>query len=304
MPMRNADRISSMPAGIIPRAYGIDYTDVDEVCGYQLLLCKLFEKAGGFLYPPVTNSEIREIQGEGRIWLREVRDLIASLLEAPVNPAAHDGDRMTLDAIPGLLSSYDFFYRVCNGEPCPGYLREIRLRTADRWLRGDRSISTTDVVIMLLKEVAYDIRTLEKRYTDYSVGVMGKWIDELTRYGRFRDIPLREAYSRLRYLIQDNLFAYLGSRQQDGIKRRWVETYSVPNARVTRIGMIDAFDTKTLYEYIGFIRTASGRGYCENPDDDSKYACLWAEYASRPDVHPFHRKAIEIDLESRSNRPA
>ncbi len=57
----------------IPTAFGIDYGNVDEVCGYQLLLCKIFERVGGFNHPQVSNATIREVQREGRIWLSEVR---------------------------------------------------------------------------------------------------------------------------------------------------------------------------------------------------------------------------------------
>lgn len=45
----------------IPSASGIDYGNVDEVCGYQLLLCKIFERAGGFDYSQVSNAAIREV---------------------------------------------------------------------------------------------------------------------------------------------------------------------------------------------------------------------------------------------------
>jgi len=267
-----------MIPGIVP-ATDIDYSNVDEICGYQLLLCRMFEKARGFRYPPVTNVTIREVRREGRIWLREVRFLISDIL---------NGKQRDLASITELIPAYDLFYRVCNGAPCYDYLREVKLRTADRWLRGDKSISNTDVVLLLLSETCRDIRTLEKRYSGYVLGVYGKWIDELVRYGRFIDIPMAEAYKRLIYMLKDDLFAYFGSKEkQDAVKTVWTKEYILDDH--TKL------DTRTLFRYIGFILTADCRGYC-NSGEEELYCHLWSDYISRPDVNPFFRQAVELDL--------
>ncbi len=274
-----------------PLASDVNYDDAADICGYQLLLCKMFEKAGGFSYPGAgTNSTIRFVQKEGQVWLRKARRLIASILEAPMG-ASHGKTSPCLGDMPELLSSYDLFHRVCNGGPCYDYLRELKLNTAMRWLRGDRSITKTDVTLMLLQEVNRDNRTLDKRYSDFSISVMGAWIEELTGYGRFRDTPYPEALKRLGYLLDNDLFVYLGSREQRQIKEKWTNTYAVEDFTM--------LDTPSLREYIGFIRTATWhRLYpCENYDE--QYIQLWSEYASRPDVNRFAREASAMDLEIR-----
>jgi len=272
----------------VPSAYDVDYGDAAEVCGYQQLLCKMFEKAGGLSYPDSrTNSAIRHVQKDGQVWLKEVKRLIASILEAPPQGKTLPG----LGDIPGLLSSYDIFYRICNGSPCFDYLRKVKLKTAMRWLKGDKAITKTDVALLLLQEVHRDNRTLERRYSDFSIGVMGTWIEELTGYGRFRNTPYPEALRRLGYLLNEDLFAYLGSREQRRIKEMWTNSYAVDDFTV--------LDTTALLEYIGFIRTATRNRFypCEN--DDEQYIQLWTEYASRPEVNRFAREATAIDLEIR-----
>lgn len=275
----------------IPSAYDVNYADAAEVCGYQLLLCKMFEWAGGFSGPGAgTNGTIRTVRKEGLVWLREVRRIVESILEAPVR-TEYGKTGHGLGDIPGLLSSYDMFHRICNGGPCFDYLRNVRQETAMRWIRGDRSISMTDVALLLLQEVNRDNRTLERRYSDFCIGVMGKWIDELTKFGRFRNTPYPEALRRLGYLLDDDLFVYLGSREQRRIKVRWTDAYAVDD--------FTALDTPTLLEYIGFIRTATRRKLYHCDNDDEQYISLWSEYASRPEVNRFAREASAIDIEIR-----
>jgi len=268
-----------MTLDIVP-ATDIDYSNIDAICGYQLLLCKLFERAGGFDYPPVTNATIREVQKQGSIWLRKVRFFIADILDGKVNDLA---------AMPDLIIAYDFFYRVCNGTPCYDYLREVKLKTVDHWLKGDKSISDTDVVLLLLSETDRDIRSLEKRYSDFAFSALGEWIDELTRYGRFIDIPLAEAYKRLTYILKDDLFAYLGRKEkQDAAKMIWTQKYALENPCL--------LDTRTLLRYIGFILTANQRGYYTSEPEDDLYCHLWSDYISRPEVNSFFREALDLDL--------
>lgn len=268
----------------IHSASGLSYSDPAELCGYQLMLCKIYEEAGGFSYPPATNATVRKVREEGEVWLRGVRDLINRILTR--RPA--DQILPTLAAIPGLLDSYDFFYRICNRRQCFDYLREIKLKTVDRWLKGDKTISQTDIVLLLLTETDRDIQTLEERYADYAIEMMGRWIEELTHYGRFKDITPEEEYKRLRYLLNSDLFVYLGSKSQKKIKTGWTNSYLVSDPAT--------FDTPTLLQYTTFLLTANRRGYYPQRDDEELYQNLWTHYISRPEVHPFFRQAMAMEL--------
>lgn len=271
----------------IPAAADIDYTDVDAIYGYHLLLGKICEMQGGLDCPPVNNATVREIRKQGQCWLREVKALVGSILSSPipqVMPVIPN-----LGDMPELVHAYDLMYRITNGTPCYEYLRMVKLKTADRWIKGDRSISGTDVALLLLSEVDRDIRSLDSRYSDYALGVLDSWVDDLDRNGRFTDTPLSEAYTRLTYLLRTDLFVYYGDKDsQDKAKLRWVREYILPDHA--------DLDIHTLSRYIPFIITANRKGLFQSGHVDELYCGMWSDYISRPEVHPFFRQALEMDL--------
>lgn len=268
----------------IPDAAHIDYTNVDEVCGYQLLLSKIFELAGGFDIPLKTNNAIREVQKQGRIWLKNTKTVIDKIFD----PSNLNG--LTLAAIPHLLSAYDLLYRICNGTPIFDYIRKIRLKTADTWAKGNKTISQTDIAIAILNEADRDHTTIAPRYTQYAYTLVARWVDELIDFGHFRNIPTHEAYNRLTYLLSHDLTTYLGRTQQAATKSAWARTYTIPD------NTLHTLDTMTLWHYIRFAQTASKlKGH--TPDDtDAQYSHHFSILARRPDLNRFYREAITIDL--------
>lgn len=272
---------SSMMTPDMISANEINYTDADEICGYQQLLCKIFERAGGFELPRRTNATIREVQAQGLAWLEKVKNIIEEIF-APSKASA-----LTLDAIPQLLGSYDFFYRVCHRDTCFDYLHKIRLRAADRWVKGNNSISQTKVALMLRHEFNRDIRTLEQRYIDFSGSVMTSWIDDLERIGQLRNMTPDETYNVLRYLLNENLFAYITDEKS---KIRWIKRYTLSDHE------LDQSNTKTLWAYIGFDQTVAILTGKSLQEQDAQYAHLLSKLASRRDLHPFYHEAIQIDL--------
>ncbi len=272
----------------IPAASEIEYSNVEQVCGYQLLLCRIFRRAGGFDYPYIANATVRQVQREALIWLRDVRFLIADIL---------DGKTKRLASIPDLISAYDIFYRISNGDPCYDYLRYVKMKTVGRWLRGDKSIADTDVVLLLLSEADRDIHSIDKRFSNYAFTMLGKWINELTKYGRFIETSLAEAYKRLTYMLRHDLFAYLGRKEkQDAAKTAWAKAYLVDD--------ISSLDTATLRAYIPFARTVSDLNRIPSEDSEAECEALAEELASRADLHPLYREAIRLESETRKQLSA
>ncbi len=74
----------------------------------------------------------------------------------------------------------------------------------------------------------------------FALGVLGDWVKELISYGEFRNIPKAEAYARLHCIIDDDLFAYLGAKEQVSAKARWISTYTLSEVE------IDTLDADTL----------------------------------------------------------
>lgn len=272
----------------VPAATDVDYSSIDEIYGYHMLMCKIFERAGGMDYPPVNNVTIRACQRQGLIWLREVKLLISDILDGK--------STVPLAAIPDLASAYDMMHRICNGNPCFDYIRDVRFKTVGRWIHGDRSISQTDVALLLLTEIDRDIRGVDERYTDFALRILDSWIGELIEYGRFIDAPAPEVYSRLTYILKTDLFVFLGSKErEDAAKRAWTKEYA-PEWQ-------PAFNARTMLLYIGFLLTANQRGYYTPESEDALYDRLWSEYITRPDVNPYFRQALEIDF-AKVNRTA
>lgn len=270
----------------LPPALDINYSDATEACGYQWLLCKKYEQAGGFSYPPVANAVTAGVRRQGSIWLREVRTLIDSVLKG-----ARTGD-MTLASVPGLLSSYEFFYSICKGANCRDYVREVAIKTTERWVKGDRSITQTDVALLLLREIDLDIRKIENRYIDFALGVMSSWIEELTLYGQFRDITCGEAYRRLTYLLKKDLSFFIGSKEQAAEKTQWIRKFTLSDRD------IDNLDTPSLRSYITFVNTVAYLDAANIETHESTYISLISKLATRTDIDPYTRQALELELAS------
>lgn len=224
------------------------------------------------------------IKREGMIWLREVKNLIRGVFEAPV---PRNSDTPNLGDIPRILDAYDFFYRVCNGAPCFDYIRETVLKTANRYAKGDKNLSQAQVALMLQMEAERDIRTMGKRFLTFSGKVMEDWIDSLERTGRIGRVSDSDSYDILKYLLFSDLFAY-------GIKRncklRWIDTYSLSD------GQLDRLDTKTFWQYIGFDKAAAYVSGASLEEQDARYVSLFTRLAARNDLHPFFKEGLAMDL--------
>ncbi|MCM1451601.1 MAG: hypothetical protein NC102_05045 [Clostridium sp.] len=267
---------------IIP-AEGIDYNNVDEVCAYQSLLCEIYECEDGFNFRAKDTPTIREISHQCLSWLSEVRILIESILRG-TSSSSNLGD------IPRLLQSYGLFYHIGHGVSCFDFLREVKLKTADRWAKGDKSISQTDVALLLLSETDRNIHNLEERYAKYAIKAMSSWLDELTKYGDFKNIPKSETYRRLSYLLNADLSTYLSKKDEAKTKAQWVSSYTMAEEQ------IDSADTDILWAYADFIASIPFANTKEYERNDSMWAQILAKIASRPDTHPYFVKAIELTM--------
>lgn len=245
-------------------------------------MCKIAECEGGLWYPARRNSAIREVEAQGKIWLEKVKGILDDIVLGK-------STAFTLAAIPKLLNAYDFYYRICKGESANDYIRTIRLKTVGLWAKGDKSISETDLVLELLKEIQRDNRTLDRKYSMFALGVLGDWVKELISYGEFRNIPKAKAYARLNYIIDDDLFAYLGTKEQASAKAHWISTYTLSDTE------LDILDAETLWAYIGFAQSVLlfNRKF---EDYEESLMPLFSKLTALEGIHSFVRKAIEIHI--------
>jgi len=270
----------------ISSADSIDYGNAHEICGYQMLLCKMFENAGGFDLPSVSDKKTLAIRREGMTWLRNVKDIIEGLLSSPIDTDESDRN-ITLGDIPGILGSYDLLYRVCHGGTCFDFIRDIRFRAANRWARGDKSISETEIALMLCKEINRDIRKIEQRYLDFSGRVMTSWTEDLRTYGRLRGLTFKDAYHVLDFLLKDDLFAF-GVRKED--KLRWIRVYILTESEIDRL------DVDNLWAYMIFEQTASFLYGKSSSEQEDKYVRFLSKIHSHPETNRLIRETLSLEL--------
>lgn len=274
----------------IPFAKDIDYTNVDEVCGYQMLLCKIFEKAEGFSVGIASSKEIITVRREGLIWLREVKDIINNILTAslseedvpqtsPLTPNLND--------VPRLLASYDFFYRVCHRGPCFTFVRDTTLKTVDCWTNGDTSISIARVALLMLKEINRDIRAIPQKYVDFGMRVLESWINELWCYGKLQNLSQEDSYKVMSFLLWYDLYVF-GVSKDERIK--WIETYTLSESEIENL------DVRTLWAYMDFDQRASNFLGKSIEEQDERYTWFISKIANHIETNRFLREAIELDL--------
>ncbi len=268
-------------------AKDLDYSSVGEICGYQLLMCKIFERAGGFgRGATCSRKEISIVKREGLVWLQNVKKTIGKIVEGAIRKDLEDA-RLTLGDIPRLLNSYDFFYRVCNNGPCYDFVREITLKTADRWAKGDKTISESQVALMLQKEINRDISTIARRYIDFSMSVLCSWVDDLRMYGKIRNISQEDSYFVIGSLLWQDLFTF-GVKKED--KVRWIGTYALDESD------IECLDMNALWAYINFEQKATSfLGNSFNELDD-RYVHLINRISLSPEINRFAKEAIELEM--------
>ena len=167
----------------------------------------LYCEAGGFADAPLSTARQRDLRRQARQWLDQVRPLLETLsnptpqkIRTVDNDDNADNDENSA-ALSAALRAYDMMHRVAHGAPDPDYVRRIRLNLVQRWARGDRSLSQTEIALMIADEIDRDISTLPARYITFYLDLQSRWIRELAAHGTFPGLPAEETYLRLARLL-------------------------------------------------------------------------------------------------------
>jgi len=264
---------------ILPKALKLDYSNAEELYAYYMLLGKTYERNGGLNSPKT--YKLQSIDQEARYWLKGMEEY---LLDGPIAD------------VPLLLEAYDFIYRVCYRKVPTSFCNDIRIKTVQKWLKGDKSLNYTGILQVLWPMMMANFRNVDQRYRDFYISIIDSWITELMAFGKFRGISDIEAYQRLTILLQEDLYEYLAGmeKKKGDTKKKWVAIYKADDFR--------QLNTPALRAYIPFIRIAAIYGYHPCEDSDALYVALITELETRPDLHPYYREAIRLDLANKDNR--
>lgn len=268
----------------IPSAIEVDFSCISEICGYQHLLCRLHELAGGYDFPLKNNPAIREIEFQACLWTDKAKELIDCILSG-IHVTG-----LTLGDIPRLIVSYAAMHQIAQGFPCVGYIREVTIKLAGLWAKGNRNISETDVVLGLLREANRDIHAIDDRYAKFAYSAIDRWIDLFSKRNQSLKIPFGERYARLTYLLNDNLFAYLGAEGQAKTKRRWIIDHTLSKTQLDKLSATD------LLQYIYFINAASVSSPGGALISNSEYKKLLTLLLSHSTLDRYTYQAIELDI--------
>lgn len=261
----SADRMSPALPATLPGVAGIDCTDPVEMHAWALLLFRHLERHGGLNAPACDTPAVRAMRAEASRWLVKAEPLLLG------GPVAH---------VPGLLHAYGLLHRVCRHSRPALLDRRVREETLRRWLGGERTLTSAQVVALLWPLVESDPRNAEPRYSLFCSRSLGAWVRELRDHGRFAGIPDSEAYHRLAHILGHSLAAYIpgGKDAEREMKRLWMDTYRVEDP--------GSLDTDTLMAYLPLA-------------GDGERGAVLRELATRPGLHPLHRAAVLMELGNR-----
>ncbi len=261
-----------------PDAAAIDYTDIDEVAAYFALWNVSYQCVGGYAKPMHNSAYIRTLEAQAQYWMKKVEEILT------YGP---------LTAIPKLLDAYGAVYRMFNGTEPLDFKKKLVAKAVNRWLGGEKTINTTDVVLLIESVIETDYMALENKYVQYALSVEESWVDELQCYCKFREVDYAEAYRRLAFLMAQDLFVYSSSSDpEEKMKRRWAKAYIVDDT--------SELDTDTLQEYIAFLYQVYFRKILTFPEPAAMFTSLQSELHAREDLHPFHRDALKLKLHTYS----
>ncbi|MBD5356214.1 MAG: hypothetical protein HDR88_04305 [Bacteroides sp.] len=194
----------------------------------HLLLLKQYETEGALNSPRTNSLTVKSIDREAETWLKNVENLLLPKTPAPTitspktsipSPSCPKLPTCPTASVPSLLSAYDLIHRACRQTPpSTEFLNSVRKATADRWLAGDKSLSQTQLMLLL-----WHMMDQDRHYRDFCLTLNDSWIRELLKYGRFRGITPEEATLRLNHILSQDLTLYLGTSPttQSAHRRRW-----------------------------------------------------------------------------------
>lgn len=248
-----------------------------EVAAYTHLLLALLQRSDRFCCGTAPAAYTRALLPKAKAWIKKIEDSVALV------PA---------DGLVAALEGFDMLHRIAFGCPASGdftgrcYMAAFEARAA-----GGRSVADTD----LFRAVAERLHQRDKAFFGrpmlWYVDTLERWHKACCRTGAFSGIPLHTALRQADLLLNEDLFAFEGSRQEI-LKQNLAAHY----AGCVLAG--DAYDNDgdTLRAKLAFLR--GNRRSVASPSQASEAEQrLLCALAISPDIPAHDRRAFALDAE-------
>lgn len=195
-----------------PSATDICYDSADEIMAYYQGFIALLQERNGVIYPlPHTRADM-ELVREGKQWIKGVASALGTVAVSRVVP---------------MFEAYDLMMRICWGTPANALtIKGICDRVLAAYSCDASSVALSHVMTILRKSFAINPTGADRRWMEWYFRNIGDWCAEMRRSGGLGNVSDEERFARMRLLLKEDLFPYLGG-QAESQKRRWREEVRV-----------------------------------------------------------------------------
>lgn len=248
----------------------------EEIKSHAHLLTMRYQKAGGLHLDGHVPS------GEERMLRHEIKSYLPIMLERIENGSAKD--------VFELKDLYEMSSSMAGVRLSSDFVPRQFVRAVGLWLKGDKSISEEELMLMLRPVIQRDIRAVDDRYSSWYFDLEERWLDELEYSRGFESVSFSQSMQRFSLLLREDLWMYY-SDNADRVKQRWVKNHI--DADIAKMPL------DSLHAYRGFLFAAQRFLPAETYRD--KDAASLRAIVNHPEILPDSRTAFQIDLDSMAN---
>lgn len=186
-----------------------------------------------------------------------------------------------------LLSSHNILHAIGYGRmPEPAFTDRYRRLAIGAWKDGDTRIEESDIFGLIILDSAYLPGKADSECAALHQSLKTKWLETLSKYGRYPDATTKENYERLAFIMRENIDRHFNENAAE-IKRKWYEA--------NRINDLAMFSTTILRTYRRFITSLypDVLTYKEQLALDNR---VLEELITRHDLNPYYREAYRIAI--------
>lgn len=252
----------------------LDMTVPENVTAYGRYLLALYQKVGGMAFDGHIAS------GEEVSVKREIRYFV---------------DRLTYE-LPGIapgflisiIETYDLLYRLAYGhEPHASVHHYLYGKCMDAWLRRDPEMTQIMAMRFVQREMRVAPQIVSFEVTSWFCSVIEDWCKGLEKESSFTACGVGESLDRITILLNENLYAYLGS-EQCKIKGLWFKSFVVD-----RPESLTTSDLSSYYQYLSHFAPV----YLSSGESADLIDGVVAILLDRKDLHPFEYETYRLSRE-------